>query len=102
MRAEAVCLNSAQKYGGQIILSLACGIDVRLQGDPFVEAAENMLRAMAFTATKESSLFDTITWRMSCCAFSESSKMFLTDASYSDRNPFAGLVSRSTPETCCA
>ena len=31
---------------GQVILSVAYGIDMLLQGDPFVEDAENILRAM--------------------------------------------------------
>jgi hypothetical protein len=48
---------------GEIILSVAYGIDVQPQGDPFVEAAENMLGAMAFSSTKEASLFDLIPWR---------------------------------------
>ncbi len=46
---------------GQVILSVAYGIDVPPQGDPFVEDAENILRAMAFASTKEGSPFDTIT-----------------------------------------
>jgi len=57
---------------GQVILSVAYGIDVQPQGDPFVEDGENMLHAMAFASTKEASLFDTITWRISCPSFSES------------------------------
>ncbi len=64
---------------GQVILSAAYGIDVLPQGDPFVEDAENMLRAMAFASTKAASLFDTITWRI-YYYFSESPIDFLTDA----------------------
>ena len=57
---------------GQVILSVAYGIDVRPEGDPFVEDGENMLKAMTFASTKEASLFDTITWRIFCSSFSES------------------------------
>jgi hypothetical protein len=53
---------------GQVILSVAYGIDVQPQGDPFVEDAENMLRAMAFASTKEATLFDIISWRIYCCS----------------------------------
>jgi len=56
---------------GQIILTVAYGIDVRPQEDPFVEDAENMLRAMAFGSTSEASLFDTIPWRIFYCPLSK-------------------------------
>ena len=49
---------------GKVILSFAYGIDVRPQGDPFVEDGENMLGALAFGTTAEALLFDTITWRI--------------------------------------
>ena len=49
---------------GQVILSFAYGIDVRPQGDPFVEGGENMLKAVAFGSTTAALLFDTITWRI--------------------------------------
>jgi len=49
---------------GKVILSFAHGIDVRPNGDPFVEHGENMLGALAFGSTMEASLFDTITWRI--------------------------------------
>ncbi len=48
---------------GQIILSVAYGINVRPEGDPFVEEAENVLHALQIGSTTEATLFDTITWR---------------------------------------
>jgi hypothetical protein len=48
---------------GQIILSVAYGIDVRPEGDPYVENAENVLRALQLGSTYEATIFDTITWR---------------------------------------
>ena len=47
---------------GQIILSVAYGIDVRPKGDPYVEDAENVLRALQLGSTQEATIFDTITW----------------------------------------
>ena len=47
---------------GQIILSVAYGIDVRLEGDPYVEDAENVLHALQLGSTQEATIFDTITW----------------------------------------
>jgi hypothetical protein len=47
---------------GQIILSVAYGIDVRPEGDPYVEDAENVLRAVQLGSTWEATIFDTITW----------------------------------------
>jgi hypothetical protein len=47
---------------GQIILSVAYGIDVRPEGDPYVENAENVLRALQLGSTHEATIFDTITW----------------------------------------
>jgi hypothetical protein len=47
---------------GQVILSVAYGIDVRLEGDPFVKDAENVLHAIILGSKPEATLFDTITW----------------------------------------
>ena len=47
---------------GQIILSTAYGIDVRPEGDPYVEEAEKVLNALMLGTTKGATLFDTITW----------------------------------------
>jgi hypothetical protein len=47
---------------GQIILSIAYGIDVRPEGDPYVEETENALRALSLGTKKGPALFDTATW----------------------------------------
>ncbi|KAI0279444.1 cytochrome P450 [Russula aff. rugulosa BPL654] len=47
---------------GQIILSVAYGIDVRPEGDPYVADAENVLRALQLGSTYDATIFDTITW----------------------------------------
>ena len=47
---------------GQIILSVAYGIDVRPEGDPYVADAENVLHALQLGSTYEATIFDTITW----------------------------------------
>ncbi|KAH9980598.1 cytochrome P450 [Russula compacta] len=47
---------------GQVIMSVAYGIQVRPEGDPFLGGAENVLRALALGTSKEASLFDTIPW----------------------------------------
>ncbi|KAH9983873.1 cytochrome P450 [Russula vinacea] len=47
---------------GQIILSVAYGIDVRPEGDPYVEEAEKVLYALKIGSTPEAMLFDTIPW----------------------------------------
>jgi len=47
---------------GQIILSVAYGIDVRPEGDPYVEDGENVLRALQLGSTQEATIFDMITW----------------------------------------
>jgi hypothetical protein len=47
---------------GQTILSVAYGIDVRPEGDPYIENGENVLRALQLGSTYEATVFDTITW----------------------------------------
>lgn len=49
---------------GQVILSVAYGVDVLPEGDPSVEDAENVLQAMAFGSTKQALMFDMIPWCM--------------------------------------
>ena len=51
---------------GQVIMSVAYGIQVRPEGDPFLGGAENVLRALALGTSKEASLFDTIPWCTFC------------------------------------
>ena len=47
---------------GQVILSIAYGIDVLPENDPYVEDAENVLRGAAFGTTMEALLLDLIPW----------------------------------------
>jgi hypothetical protein len=48
---------------GQIILSVAYGIDVCPEGDdPYVEEAEKVLYALKIGSTPEAALFDMIPW----------------------------------------
>jgi hypothetical protein len=47
---------------GQIILSVAYGIDVRPEGDPYVAGGENVLRALQIGSTHDAAIFDTIPW----------------------------------------
>ncbi|KAI0258892.1 cytochrome P450 [Gloeopeniophorella convolvens] len=47
---------------GQTILSIAYGIDVSPENDPYVASAEETLKAMALGSTNEAFLYDTIPW----------------------------------------
>ncbi len=47
---------------GQVILSIAYGIDVLPENDPYVADAENVLHAFAVSTTKEAMLLDLIPW----------------------------------------
>lgn len=55
-------LTAGDSMAGQIILSVAYGIDVRPEGDPYVEDAEKVLCALQLGSTQEATIFDTITW----------------------------------------
>ena len=47
---------------GQIILSIAYGIDVLPENDPYVADAESVLRAFGIATTREALLLDSIPW----------------------------------------
>ena len=47
---------------GQVILSIAYGIDVLPENDPYVAEAENVLRATEIGTTTEALLLDSIPW----------------------------------------
>ncbi|KAF8259228.1 hypothetical protein EI94DRAFT_1042578, partial [Lactarius quietus] len=47
---------------GQVIMSIAYGIDVLPENDPYVAAAEKMLQALAVGSTQEAALLDAIPW----------------------------------------
>ena len=47
---------------GQVILSIAYGIDVQDKNYPYVADAENMLQAVAVGSTQEAALLDAVPW----------------------------------------
>ena len=47
---------------GQVIMSIAYGIDAQPKDDPYVEGAEMMMKAFAAGSTQEAALLDTIPW----------------------------------------
>ena len=55
---------------GQVIMSIAYGIDVLPENDPYVADAEKMLQALAAGSTQEAALLDSIPWGMCCNVFS--------------------------------
>ena len=57
-----MCLNSRESMAGQVILSIAYGIDVLPENDPYVAEAENVLRATEVGTTTEALLLDSIPW----------------------------------------
>jgi hypothetical protein len=85
---------------GQVILSVAYGIDVRPEGDPFVADAENVLRAIQIGSTPEAMIFDTVTWRnakpLRCFVYEQYINRLSRSA------PYAELVSGSGLQTACA
>lgn len=85
---------------GQIILSVAYGIDVRPEGDPYVADAENVLRALQLGSTYDATIFDTITW---CNTLPPPSLTKETNINRLLRStPYAELVSGSGLQTACA
>jgi hypothetical protein len=51
---------------GQVIMSIAYGIDVLPENDPYVEGAEKMMKAFAAGSTQEAALLDAMPW-CTCC-----------------------------------
>jgi hypothetical protein len=51
---------------GQVIMSIAYGIDVQPENDPYVQGAEKMMKAFAAGSTKEAAILDAIPWRIYC------------------------------------
>ena len=47
---------------GQVIMSVAYGIDVLPENDPYVADSERMLQALALGSTPEAALLDAIPW----------------------------------------
>ena len=82
---------------GEIILSVAYGIDVLPEGDPYVEQAEKVLQALEIGSTQEAALFDTIPWCNICHLLPFLGNRIFTDSPGS--TSYAELVSRSALET---
>ena len=51
---------------GQVIMAIAYGIDVLPENDPYVEGAENMMKAFAAGSTQEAAILDAIPWCIYC------------------------------------
>ena len=49
---------------GQVIMSIAYGIDALPENDKYVEGAEMMMKALAAGSTQEAALLDAIPWCM--------------------------------------
>lgn len=80
---------------GQIILSVAYGVDVRPEGDPHVENVENVFRAVTLGTNKDHAIFDTTTWcNVAFCSYLKSGILTIIDASLS--TPYAEMVSLQT------
>jgi len=47
---------------GQVVMSIAYGIDALPENDPYVEGAEKMMKALAVASTQEAALLDAIPW----------------------------------------
>ena len=52
---------------GQVVMSIAYGINVQLENDPYVEGAEKMLKALSAGSTQEAAILDAIPWCTCCC-----------------------------------
>ena len=51
---------------GQVIMSIAYGIDVLPENDPYVEGAEKMMKAFSAGSTQEAALLDSMPWCIYC------------------------------------
>ena len=47
---------------GQVVMSIAYGIDALPENDKYVEGAEKMMRALSAGSTQEAALLDVIPW----------------------------------------
>ena len=47
---------------GQVIMSIAYGINIQAKNDPYVADAEKMLQAMAAGSTQEAAFLDAVPW----------------------------------------
>lgn len=51
--------DAMSSMAGQTIIKIAYGIDVQPKNDPYIEAAEEALKAFAFGSTTRAGMFDT-------------------------------------------
>ena len=49
---------------GQVVMSIAYGIDALPENDKYVEGAEKMMKAVAAGSTQEAALLDAMLWCM--------------------------------------
>ena len=47
---------------GQVIMSIAYGIDVQPENDPYVQGADMMMKAFAAGSTQEAAILDAMPW----------------------------------------
>ncbi len=84
---------------GQVTLSIAYGIDVLPENDPYVADAENVLHAAVACTTKGALLLGLIPWCIYCHLIWKPGSWAGTDNSRSDQN--AELISRSPLQALC-
>ena len=62
---------------GQVIMSVAYGIDAQAENNPYVEGAEKRMKAFAAGSTQEATLLDAIPWFI-CRRIIYKSEMLMT------------------------
>ena len=55
-------LNSPERMARRVMLSIAYGIDVLPENDPYVADAEKVMQSVAIGTSKEATLLDSISW----------------------------------------
>ena len=61
--SHLIALSIPCSMAGQTIIKIAYGIDVQQKDDPYVDAAEDVLKAVAFGSTGRAGLVDTFPMR---------------------------------------
>ncbi|KAF8263059.1 cytochrome P450 [Lactarius quietus] len=90
---------------GQVIFSIAYGIDVLPENDPYVADAERVMRAAALATTMEARLLDLIPWCIYYNLFILEARKLITshsdqDAKLASRSPLQALCARMAPHCC--
>jgi hypothetical protein len=60
-------LISRESMTAQVVLSIAYGIDVLPENDPYVADAEELLGALVVGTNREAALIDSMPWCNCCC-----------------------------------